>query len=401
VPTAEAIHDDEVNALFRGLEGVAGLVIAASGGPDSTVLLLLAARWAKRLRRPPRLLAVTVDHGLRPQAAAEAIAVKRLARRLGVQHRTLHWRGKKPKTGLQEAARRERYRLLEQAAARAGYAHILTGHTLDDQAETVLFRLARGTGLTGLGGMGYVSVVPTGEERSPVVGKRSPRGEGAHQSLARPPLRAQAREVFLIRPFLHIPKARLLATLQAVRVGYSDDPSNSDPQFTRARLRALMPALAGEGLDARGLARLAARMRRADAAIEFAVRAAHAALAPAPWPRRGPVIFDARQFIGLPAEVGLRLLGRAIAHTGDEGPVELGKLEALYEALRQAARLRRTLAGAVVTLGDHRLTIERAPARRASAKWREPARRSTAPRQKATAVLRNKPIGKSGLPGRA
>jgi tRNA(Ile)-lysidine synthase len=397
VPIAEAVHDDEVNALFRGLEGLAGLVIAASGGPDSTALLLLAARWAKRLRRPPRLLAVTVDHGLRAQAAAEAIAVKRLARRLGVQHRTLHWRGKKPKTGLQEAARLERYRLLEQAATRAGYAHILTGHTLDDQAETVLFRLARGTGLTGLGGMGYVSVVPAGEETPSVVGKRSPRGEGAHQRSARP----RARDILLIRPFLHIPKARLLATLRAVGVGYSEDPSNSDPQFTRARLRALMPALASEGLDARGLARLAARMRRADAAIEFAVRAARAALAPAPWPRRGPVLFDAAQFIGLPAEVGLRLLGRAIAHTGDEGPVELGKLEALYEALRQAARLRRTLAGAVVTLGDHRLTIERAPARRASAKWRESARRNTALRQKATAVLRNRPIGKSGLPDRA
>lgn len=360
MPIAEdAVHDDEVNALFRGLEGLAGFVIAASGGPDSTALLLLAARWAQRLRRPPRLLAITVDHGLRAQAAAEAAAVKRLARRLGVQHRTLHWRGKKPKTGLQEAARLERYRLLEQAAARAGYTHILTGHTLDDQAETVLFRLARGTGLTGLGGMGYVAPLPAGEQR----------------------------DVFLVRPLLHIPKARLVATLRAVGVGYSEDPSNSDPQFTRARLRAMMPALAREGLDARGLSRLAVRMRRADAAIEFAVRAARAALAPAPWPRRGPVIFDAAQFIRLPAEVGLRLLGRAIAHTGDEGPVELGKLEALYEALRQAPRLRRTLAGAVVTLGDDRLSVERAPARR-----------NTAPRVKATAALRNRPIGRSGLP---
>ena len=400
VPIAEAVRDDEVNALFRGLEGLAGLVIAASGGPDSTALLLLTARWAKRLRRPPRLLAITVDHGLRPQAAAEATAVKRLARRLGIQHRTLHWHGKKPKTGLQEAARLERYRLLKQAATRAGYAHILTGHTLDDQAETVLFRLARGTGLTGLSGMGYVSLVPGGEARSPAIVKRWRGGEGAHRRSARPSLGARQSDVLLLRPFLHIAKARLLATLQAVGVGYSEDPSNSDPQFTRARLRALMPALAGEGLDARGLARLAARMRRADAAIEFAVRAARAALAPAAWLPRGPVIFDAAQFVGLPAEVGLRLLGRAIAHTGDEGPVELGKLEALYAALRQAARLRRTLAGAVVTLGDDRLSIERAPPRRTATK-RRPAPRKRASRRKATAVLRNRPIVRSGLPGRA
>jgi len=128
----------------------------------------------------------------------------------------------------------------------------------------------------------------------------------------------------------------------------------------------LMPALAREGLDARGLARLAARMRRAESAIEFAVGAARAALAPGPWPDRGPVVFDAARFADLPAEVGLRLLGRAIAHTGNEGPVELAKLEALYDSLRlPQSRLRRTLAGALITLGNDSLTVERAPARRA------------------------------------
>ncbi len=109
---------------------------------------------------PPKLVAVTIDHGLRAEAAREAAAVKRLARRLGVAHRTLRWLGRKPKTGLQEAARHARYRLLAQAATRAGYAHILTAHTLDDQAETVLFRLARGSGLVGLAGMAEASPLP-------------------------------------------------------------------------------------------------------------------------------------------------------------------------------------------------------------------------------------------------
>jgi len=128
----------------------------------------------------------------------------------------------------------------------------------------------------------------------------------------------------------------------------------------------LMPALASEGLSARGLARLAARMRRAESAIEFAVGAARAALAPQPWRER--IAFEAERFASLPAEVGLRLLGRAIAHAGDEGPVELAKLEALYDSLRGAkSRLRRTLAGAVITLSAGRLTVERAPARRALA----------------------------------
>ncbi len=97
---------------------------------------------------------------MRAEAAGEAAAVKRLARRLGVAHRTLRWRGKKPKSGLQEAARIARYRLLAQAAERAGYEHILTAHTLDDQAETVLFRLARGSGLGGLAGMAPSSLLP-------------------------------------------------------------------------------------------------------------------------------------------------------------------------------------------------------------------------------------------------
>ncbi len=333
----EAIRDEEANALFRGLDGSPGLVIAVSGGPDSTALLVLAARWAKRLKRAPKLIAATVDHGLRPEAAREAAAVKRLARRLGVPHRTLRWRGRKPKSGLQEAARIARYRLLAQVASRAGFAHILTAHTLDDQAETVLFRLARGSGVIGLAGMAPASPVPAA-------------GNG---------------EIFLVRPLLRVSKARLIATLQAARIDYCDDPTNRDPRFARTRLRMLMPALAREGLDAHGLARLAARVRRAEATIEFAVSAARAAFAPPPWPQHGPIVFETSCFAALPAEVALRLLGRAIAHTGDEGPVELAKLEALCDALRQApSGVRRTLAGALITLGAGRLTVERAPTRR-------------------------------------
>jgi tRNA(Ile)-lysidine synthase len=342
VSTAEqAVRDDEANALFSGLEDLRGLVLAVSGGPDSTALLVLAARWSKELKkarkRAPKLIAVTIDHGLRAEAASEAAAVKRLARRLGVPHRTLRWRGAKPKTGLQEAARLARYRLLAAAANHAGYDYVLTAHTLDDQAETVLFRLARGSGLMGLAGMAQAAPLPVGETGT----------------------------LFLVRPLLRIAKTRLYATLDASGVPYSEDPSNRDPRFTRARLRGLMPILAREGLDARGLARLAARVRRAESTIEFAVAAARAALAPGPWPERGPIAFDAGAFANLPAEVGLRLLGRAIARTGDELPVELAKLESLYDEVRRAdSRLRRTLAGALITLGPDQLTVERAPARR-------------------------------------
>jgi tRNA(Ile)-lysidine synthase len=222
---------------------------------------------------------------------------------------------------------------------------VLTAHTLDDQAETVLLRLARGSGPTGLAAMA----------RS--VRLHVPSGSQA----------ARQGEMQLLRPLLEIPKARLVATLTAEGIAFAEDPSNADPRFTRARLRALMPALAGEGLNAVRLARLAARLRRAEATIELAVDVAAAALSLAPWSEKHGVVLDAEKFRRLPDEVALRLLGRAIALVGHEGPVQLGKLEMLYAALVPdvpSARIRRTLAGAVITYAEDRMTIERAPPRR-------------------------------------
>ena len=348
----EAVSDAEADALFADLIDQPALVLAVSGGPDSTALMWLAARWRKRQRRGPKLIAVTVDHGLRPEARREAAAVKRLARRLGIAHRTLRWTGAKPKTALQEKARAARYRLIAAAADRARATCVLTAHTIDDQAETILFRMTRGSGLTGLAGMARMRplVMPTQPSSNARRGKPEP---GA--------------SVFLVRPLLDLAKARLVATLRAAKIASADDPSNRDPRFTRTRLRALAPALAAEGLDARRFALLGRRVRRAEAAIEFAVAAAAAALSTGAWSEHGPIVLEAEGFAALPAEVALRLLGRAIARVGDEGPVRLGKLESLADALAAtpaSVRFRRTLAGAAVTLGADRITVERAPARR-------------------------------------
>jgi tRNA(Ile)-lysidine synthase len=222
---------------------------------------------------------------------------------------------------------------------------VLTAHTLDDQAETVLIRLTRGSGVSGLAAMARNSSLPGGGE------------------------------IRLIRPFLDIPKVRLVATLRKAGIAYADDPSNSDPRFTRPRLRAAMPALEREGLKAERLALLARRARRADAALEAIVNDAMVRFAALPWPDGGPIELAAEPFSRLPDELALRLLGRAIACAGNEGPVELGKLEALHADLAAspaAARFRRTLAGAVVTCSGDRLWVERAPARRARAASNRP-----------------------------
>jgi tRNA(Ile)-lysidine synthase len=334
---AEPVSAAELTALFHDLETLPALLLAVSGGPDSTALMWLAARWRDSLKVKPKLVAVTVDHGLRPEAKAEAEAVAKLARKLKITHRTVRWTGKKPATGLQQAARAARYRLLAQAARKAGAAHILTAHTLDDQAETVLIRMSRGSGLTGLAAMARVSALPI---------------EG---------------EIALVRPLLDMPKARLIATLRAAQVPFAEDRSNRDPRFTRARLRVLMPELAQEGMDARRLALLAQRLKRADAAIEAEVERAAADVAVKAPP--GRIAFDALGLARLPDEIALRLLGRAIAKVGSEGPVELAKLEALKAALDTSqksgnARFRRSLAGAIVTLAGPRIVVERAPPRR-------------------------------------
>lgn len=318
----------EARTLFAPFAKAPALLLAVSGGPDSTALLWLAARWRKARRNGPKLIAVTVDHGLRQESAHEARAVKRLAASLGVAHLTKRWRGDKPATGIPAAARAARYRLLTAAATSAKATHILTAHTRDDQAETVLMRMAKGSGLTGLGAMAPITRLG--------------------------PLQ-------LARPFLHIPKARLIATLDKAKIAYATDPSNADPAYLRPRLRALLPQLAAEGLDGRGLARFAARMARADSALERMTDDAERDL-------HGETPgLDATAFAQWPEEIRVRLLQRAIGRVS-QSPAGLGKVEALAQALDVAGRggetLRRTLAGALVTLSAGRLTIIAAPPRR-------------------------------------
>ena len=352
VESAKPVSAAETRTLFADLAHLPVLILAISGGPDSTALLLLAARWRASLKSGPKLIAVTIDHGLRPESAREARDVARLARKLRVPHRTLRWVGRKPKTGLQAAAREMRYGLLAQVTMQSAARHVLTAHTRDDQAETVLLRLIRGSGLAGLGAMSRISPLPVVVSSSTLLeGERRGAGHFRPQGL------------LLVRPLLDLSKARLIATLKSARVHFADDPSNQNLRFARVRIRALMPALAQEGLGVPRLALLSRRLARANAAIEKAVDAAFADLLHARSP--GPLVFDADGFRKLPEEIALRLLGRAVAQRGDEGPVELGKLEGLYAALISAwpDHFRRTLAGALIAYEGDRLFVERAPPR--------------------------------------
>lgn len=334
---ASPISAQEARQLFTDWTRAPAVVLAVSGGPDSMALMWLAARWRRALKKGPRLLAITVDHGLRKEAAREARDVRQLAGTLDIEHRTLRWRGEKPETGLPSAARDARYRLLLRAASRHGASHIFTAHTRDDQAETVIMRLSRGSGIAGLAAMA----------------RQSDRGG-----------------VILARPFLDVPKSRLVATLAKAGIAFADDPTNHDPRFTRPRLRALMPALAAEGADARGLARLALRLARANTALEVMTDGAERYLASINGAASGG--FDLAAFAVLADEIRVRLLMRAINRAGHEGPAELGKVETLLQAMDKATagkkpgrgvQLKQTLAGALIRIQNNRIHIGPAPRR--------------------------------------
>lgn len=307
----------------------AGCLLAASGGPDSTALMLAAAAS----RGPAALTVATVDHGLRPEARAEAEAVGRQADCLGLSHRILVWTGPYPRAGIQAAARAARYRLLAAHAAETGAAFLLTGHTLDDQAETVLMRLARGSGPAGLAGMR--------RERSLTPG------------------------LVLARPLLAFAKAELVAWCEAKAIAYQRDPSNADERFARTRLRQLRPLLEREGLTAARLARFAERAARDDDALRVIAADALARLASEEARR-----LDGRALAQLPEAIALRVLDLALARAGAaEGRLE--RLERLLGEIRPALAagmpLKRTFRGFLVAVeGDGTIRLAPAPPRRAA-----------------------------------
>lgn len=334
---SEPVTAADAAVLFRPLAGEDALIVAVSGGPDSIALLALLAEWAGRGR--PGLLAVTVDHGLRPEAAQEALMVGEFCATLGVEHRTRCWSGHKPQTGIQEKARAARYALLAEEARATGANAIVTAHTADDQAETLLMRLAAGSGLAGLAGMAPRSLV---------------------------------NGIVLARPLLGIAKSRLVATCKARGLSFVRDPSNDDPRFTRIRWRQLLPELAGAGLTAGRLGQLAGRLARAEEALDrLAVRALAALPAGEDAGRRW---FDFARLCQEPDEIVIRGLTIALAAAQDSAdgsavPLRLARLEdcarALIAAAREGRPLRRTLRGFRLSLASNgMLTLMREGERR-------------------------------------
>ena len=296
------------------------LAVAVSGGADSMALALLADRWAKA--HGGRIVALTVDHRLRPESTAEARAVGRWMIERGVTHVSLPWQHDTSDyraANLQARARAARYRLMSEWCIGRGILHLLLAHHRDDQAETLLLRLGRGSGVDGLASMASISEI---------------------------------HGVRLLRPLLALPRARLEATLLRADQTWIEDPSNRNPRFARVRLRALSPMLAQEGMTPERLASTAARLRRARETLErmtadFLVRAA------TPF-AEGYVKLDRVALRVAPEEIALRALARLVASVGGLSYVPRREgSESLLTALLKPARAPRSGTNDVVlaTLG--------------------------------------------------
>lgn len=315
-------------------------LLAVSGGGDSTALMHLALTWQHEQATPqPVFVVATVDHGLRPGSAEEAAVVARAAEAAGFQHHILTIADKPDGEFSQAWARGARYRALTGLARSldARRIAIVTAHTCDDQAETVLMRLARGSGIDGLGGMRPVTTIANYGDR----------------------------QIDLVRPLLNVPRAALASMLRSQKLDWIEDPSNELERFERVRIRGARAARDALGLDDEKLALTAKRAQRASAALESVllreVRTAGRLLELSPL---GYADADVRWLLQFDEELRLRLFARLIASVGgQDGPVPLGSLEDRLEAWQAGSETGRgfTLHGGLVETRNNRVLVMREP----------------------------------------
>ena len=323
-PDAGGFDADELASCLADLARYPRVALAVSGGADSVALMFMVRAWADLRSSSPQVTVLTVDHGLREASASEAVWVENQAAALHFPHQTLIWTGDKPRSGLQAEARRARYALMTAYCGAEGIPAIATAHNRDDQAETLLMRLARGSGLDGLSAMDSVA-----------------RRDG----------------IDILRPLLAVSRARIEAFLRARGQPWLDDPSNADERYERVRIRRKLKAAQSLGLLPATLALSARRLRRARDALDEAADAflrANASLHAAGFATLSlPALFAAHE------EIALRALARILAVVGAGGdPLRLSKIEAYYAMVRAAPRSA-TLGGCRLVPKGENLTVLR------------------------------------------
>jgi tRNA(Ile)-lysidine synthase len=309
--------------------------------------MLLLQDWASRQSHPLPVV-LTVDHGLQPSGAKEAERVRKLAKAAGLSAHVLAWKGAKPAADIEAEARTARYSLMGRWCAERQFPVLYVAHTLEDQAETFLLRLARGSGLDGLAAMQAISPLPVPE----------------------------FSQIKLVRPLLDISKEELRAFLTSRQIAWTEDPMNGDTRFSRARMRAAWPQLRELGLLPQRIADAARHLARARLALEEMTD---------DFLRRGTrfggdgAALDPVRLKLLPREVGLRALASVLSRiSGEEYRPRFDSLERLFDSvLSDSLEGGATLHGCIVApaatadrvFGSATVTIQRESQR----KVKEPA----------------------------
>jgi tRNA(Ile)-lysidine synthase len=303
-------------AAFAPFEPQPHVAIAVSGGSDSMALTLLAHEWASVCGG--RITALTVDHGLRREAAAEAAQVAAWCAARGIAHVVLTRSGAAPATGIQAFARTARYALLEDWCRDHGVLHLLIAHQREDQAETVALRAARGSGVDGLAGMASV---------------------------------VERDAIRVLRPLLGVRRATLRAYLDGRGQGWIEDPSNRNPAFARVRIRAALGPASPRPGDAFARSRAAREAEMARHLARFVT------LDPAGFATIDPLAFAA------PLALGIKALGAVLATiAGSDFPPRTERIERLYRALAGGLAQDRTLGGCLILPKRAKILICREPA---------------------------------------
>ncbi|HBR68472.1 MAG TPA: tRNA lysidine(34) synthetase TilS [Rhodospirillaceae bacterium] len=316
------------------LAGVEKIAVGVSGGPDSMALAHLLCEWALAQKAGPEVHILSVDHGLRPEAAQESVQVGQWVKDWPHAVHAILTAHPEPanepsptiQTRIMENSRGRRYDAFAKYCRAQGIRHLFLAHHQDDQAETFLFRLSKGSGLDGLAAMA--------------------------------PAQDYSGALTLLRPLLTVPKAQLIATCEDRSLSYINDPSNESDKYARPRLRKAREVLEAEGLSAKRLSVTAMRLARARQALDDIAEMALMDIAIEKEPKR--IVLNYTVMKAWPGEIGLRVLIKAMNALGrdsDYGP-RMEKVEDLFEALMLEPDFRkRTLGGVIIDRDDKKSCV--------------------------------------------
>ncbi|MFA7277329.1 MAG: tRNA lysidine(34) synthetase TilS [Pseudobdellovibrionaceae bacterium] len=329
--TPKPISDTDFAAMMESLALPpslleSGVALAVSGGGDSMALSFLLETWCRVHGIP--LTGLTVDHGLRPEAAREAEFVHQNFEKRGLTHCILKWEGIKPKSSLQEEARAARYHLMQNYCATHGIVALFTAHHGEDQIETVIFRLCKGSGLDGLVGMRPVQELGGG--------------------------------VNIIRPLLSVTHQDLIATCEENESSWIEDPSNQNDHYARVRMRAILGTLSEEGLTPARMAHVSRKLERAAKTLNQLTDDYYKNIVEGD--KMSGLNVSRMALLALPDEIGLRLLTRMIGEvsTKKDYPARSEDIERLYARLKNNQNFKgATLGGCLFKLKKDILMVEK------------------------------------------